>query len=247
MNSRDCRATRREIDQAELHQRLSDPALSHMGSCEACRDFQGERARLRELVGSLDPVVAPGDFDMRLRARIAAEESSTPRASVFPRFIVSTPAMAVAALLVMLAGSVVWFVQHRDQQPSLASGKSGATEQAIKPAGNPTTANPVSPTVEQQNQPPQILAQGSKPRGKFAGARPGKSSNDFLTKAAESIRQVEQRAGEVSLSAPVKPLVVSLEDDRGAKRRISLPPVSFGSQRLVDNRIPVSSNNSRSW
>jgi hypothetical protein len=42
-------------------------------------------------------------------------------------------------------------------------------------------------------------------------------------------------------------LVVSLEDVSGTKRRISLPPVSFGSQRLVDNRLPVSSKNSRSW
>jgi hypothetical protein len=68
-----------------------------------------------------------------------------------------------------------------------------------------------------------------------------------LTKGAESIRQGEQRAGEVSLRAPDKPLVVSLEDEKGGKRKISLPPVSFGSQRLVDNRMPVSSNNSRSW
>ena len=43
-------------------------------------------------------------------------------------------------------------------------------------------------------------------------------------------------------------MVVSMEDDRGATRRISLPPVSFGAQRLVDNHIPVSStSNSRSW
>jgi hypothetical protein len=42
-------------------------------------------------------------------------------------------------------------------------------------------------------------------------------------------------------------MVVSMQDDHGATRRISLPPVSFGAQRLVDNRIPVSSTNSRSW
>ncbi|MEP6707615.1 MAG: hypothetical protein ABJC05_08850 [Pyrinomonadaceae bacterium] len=37
----------------------------------------------------------------------------------------------------------------------------------------------------------------------------------------------------VSLSAPAQPVVVSMRDDHGATRTISLPPVSFGSQRLV--------------
>ena len=46
-------------------------------------------------------------------------------------------------------------------------------------------------------------------------------ATDFNVTGAESIRQGEQQAGEVSLSAPVKPLVVSLEDVSGAKRRIS--------------------------
>ncbi|MDX6559136.1 MAG: hypothetical protein QOF72_2185, partial [Blastocatellia bacterium] len=45
----------------------------------------------------------------------------------------------------------------------------------------------------------------------------------------------------------LRPMVVSMQDDRGETRRISLPPVSFGAQRLVDNRIPVSATNSRSW
>lgn len=243
MNSRDCRATRREIDQSELHQRLSDPALSHIQSCEACREFQGERARLRELVGSLDPVLAPGDFDMRLRARIAAEQSRAPRASLFQRFVVSTPAMAVAALLVMLAGSVVWFMQQRNQQPSVAAGSGTADVKLVETAATTGT----SPVIEQKQNParPAVVRNSRPPQYRATGA--ARRSAEYLTKGAESIKQGEQRAGDVSLSAPVKPLVVSLEDDRGAKRKISLPPVSFGSQRLVDNRIPASSNNSRSW
>lgn len=251
MNSKECRATRREIEQSELHQRLSDPALGHIGSCPACRDFHAERTHLRELVGSLEPVVAPGDFDLRLRARIAAEQDRGARASFFHRFAVSTPAMAVAALVVMLAGSIVWFVQlQRDQRSSIAAGTPGGIEQTTKPADKSATAgNTTSPSVDSAtNPPPIVIAKGSTPRETSAtsGATRGRST-DFSAKGAESIRQGERRAGEVSLSAPVKPLVVSLEDDRGAKRRISLPPVSFGSQRLVDNRMPVSSPNSRSW
>lgn len=255
MNSKECRATRQEIDQSELHQRLGDPALQHIASCPACRDFHGERTRLRELVGSLEPVVAPGDFDMRLRARIAARQDTAARSSFFQRFIVSTPAMAAAALVVMLAGSIVWLVQRqRDQQSTLTAGAPGRIDQALKPPDKQpaTTGGTTSPTVDGATNPePEIIAKGSSLRDTSArsvGARrPTSSTTDFAEKGADAIRQGEQQAGEISLSAPVKPLIVSLEDDRGAKRRISLPPVSFGSQRLVDNRMPVSSSNSRSW
>jgi len=253
MNSRECRVTRQEIEQSELHERLSDSALTHIGSCVGCRDFHGERTRLRELVGSLEPVVAPGDFDMRLRARIAAEKSGGARVSFLQRFVVSTPAMAVAVLLVMLTGSIVWFAQHqREQQSSIAAADSGRTEQTVKrpaDAADSKTTSPVSDSATKT--PTEVIAKGSRPepyRATGGSKSPGsRVASDFLARGAKSIRQGEQRPGEVSLRAPVKPLVVSLEDEKGGKRKISLPPVSFGSQRLVDNRMPVSSNNSRSW
>ena len=87
------RATRREIDESELNQRLTNQALSHLEVCSACRDFRAERASLRELVGSLEPVAAPGDFEMRLRARIANEQGPARQPFIF-RFVTSTGARA---------------------------------------------------------------------------------------------------------------------------------------------------------
>ena len=258
MNNRECRNTRQEIEQSELHQRLSGAATRHIESCRACHEFQLERARLRELIGSLKPVVAPGDFEVRLRARIAADRQQSVRGSFFSRLVVSTPAIALAAVIVMLTGAIVWFAQHRrDQESTIASGTPARTEPATTPTDKPvqnTESN--SPTVAAGQNPPVALS-ASAPRGRnpyrdtsgrSASVRgPIGPATDFNVTGAESIRQGEQRAGDVSLSAPVKPLVVSLEDNSGTKRRISLPPVSFGSQRLVDNRLPVSSPNSRSW
>lgn len=258
MNSRECRTTRQEIEQSKLHQRLSGPALRHIESCRACHEFQLERTRLRELIGSLEPVAAPGDFDVRLRARIAAGRQQSSRGSFLNRFVASTPAIAAAAVIVMLAGAIVWLAQHqRNQQSTIAAGVPARTQQAITPSDKPADRTDAkSPTVPAATNPPVTLtAQGPRDRnpyrdtsGKSGGGRgPIASATDFNVTGAESIRQGEQQAGEVSLSAPVKPLVVSLEDVSGTKRRISLPPVSFGSQRLVDNRLPVSSTNSRSW
>ena len=252
MNRKECRSTRREIEQSELNQRLTDQALAHMESCLPCREFHDERVRLRELVGSLEPVVAPGDFDVRLRARIAAERQRTARRSFFTKFAVGTPAIAVVALLVMVVGAIVWFAQRGGNQPSaVASGPTSAREQTgpVSPPSSTSTGLETASTGTDTSRDLTAAAPRGGDRNPFrtAGGRSMASrgavgpANDLSLTGAEMIRQ-----GEVSLSAPVKPLVVSMQDDRGTKRKISLPPVSFGSQRLVDNRFPVSSN-SRSW
>jgi hypothetical protein len=41
-------------------------------------------------------------------------------------------------------------------------------------------------------------------------------------------------------------MVVSVRDANGATRKILLPPISFGSQRL-DNRTPVGMTNRKDW
>jgi hypothetical protein len=252
MNGKDCRATRQEVDESELNQKLSEQARTHLASCNACSGFRAERTSLRELVGSLEPVSAPGDFDMRLRARLANENQSRARQPFFFRFVMGTPAIAVAALIVVIALSLVWFAQRDTTQSSEVA------QVPIKETPVPTqpaiaTIDPVnnSATVTETGAPEKegknLGRAGIASRGTGSRSVPGVTAHDYGTSPAESYRQLEQRAGEVSLSAPLKPMVVSMQDDRGETRRISLPPVSFGAQRIVDNKIPVSATNSRSW
>lgn len=254
MNGKECRATRREIDESELNQTLSNQALSHVAVCSACRDFRAERASLRELVGSLEPVAAPGDFDMRLRARIANEQGRTRQPFIF-RFVTSTPAIVAAALVVMLATSLVWLAQRNSQQaPAIAvtaptAGPSvpstGSQPAALAANGTAMSGSASNPGTE-RNAGDQNRGGNYSRETNNKAASASSTATDYAVSKAESIKQFEQRAGEVSLSAPVRPLVVSMQDDHGATRKISLPPVSFGAQRLVDNR-PVNSTNSRTW
>ena len=79
MRSLECRFTRQQIDELELGERPSERATAHLSLCAGCRDFRAERNELRQLVGSLEPVVAPADFEMRLRARIAREQAPSQR------------------------------------------------------------------------------------------------------------------------------------------------------------------------
>ena len=255
MNGKDCRATRREIDESELNQKLSDQARSHVASCASCRGFRAERTSLRELVGSLEPVTAPGDFDMRLRARLASERQGRTRQPFIFRLVIGAPAIAAAALVVILALSMVWFAQrNRSQSSEFAKVPTTAAPggpQQPAPATSPVETGQKISTVAGRND--DVRDQSSRPRNASRGnsirfASANVKAVDYGVSRAESIKQIEQRAGEVSLSAPLKPMVVSMQDDRGATHKISLPPVSFGAQRLVDNRMPLSfSPNSRSW
>ena len=261
MNAKECRATRREIDESELNQRLSDQAQAHVAVCTSCRYFCAERTSLRELVGSLEPVTAPGDFETRLRARINSEQGRARQPFVF-RFVTSTPALAAAALVVMLATSLIWLIQRNSSptpplaakppaSPSVPSAPSNVGSKLPDESTDVSkgTKGPVSTATATGN----VEKPGSQDRNSrsaVAGnrSRPaGPTATDYGVSAAKSIKQIEPRPGEVSLSAPRNPMVVSMQDGRGATREISLPPVSFGSQRLVDNRVPVSLTNSRIW
>jgi hypothetical protein len=253
MNGKDCRATRREIDESELSQKLSEQARSHVASCASCRGFRAERTSLRELVGSLEPVTAPGDFEMRLRARLASEKQSRARQPFFFRLVVGTPAIAAAALLVVVALTLAWFAQRNTiQSPEIAKVPIKELPAAPPPAALTVTTASNGTSVEGAGAPEKedknLGRFGNTSRDKGNRTVTGVTAQDYGISPAASYRQLEQRAGEVSLSAPLKPMVVSMQDDRGETRRISLPPVSFGAQRMVDNnRISVNTTNSRSW
>ena len=255
MNANECRDMRRQIDQSELGQRLNEQVESHLIGCASCAAFRAERTRLRELVGSLQPVTAPADFDVRLRARLARERDGRASASFFQVFM-STPAIAVAALVVMIVAGLVWINQRKGQVP------------VNNTAANPPVQNPVV-AIKTNDQAPvnsgidpvagskidtdstidnQKLASASRKNNQRTAPNSSvASSGDFSVSGAPSYRLSPDRAGEVSLSAPGKPMVVTVYDEKGGSRKILLPPVSFGAQRLTDKTTPVSMTNTRDW
>ena len=241
MRSLECRVTRQQIDELELGERPSERATAHLSLCAGCRDFRAERNELRQLVGSLEPVVAPADFEMRLRARLAREQSPS-REPFFARLI-RTPALAAAALFVMVGGTLVWVAQ-KDIEPSGPV----VTVQQPGPVAAPSDSGGTTPAVTDASDESTPIEEGAQtvsnvtPRRNRTGSRP--RSEDHSVGPAPIVYQGDQ----AYVNAPSKPVVFALEDERGTKRKISLPPVSFGSQSLVDNRVPVSySGNSRVW
>src|ERR1051325_3609422 len=139
MTNRECRNTRREFDELELGPRPSAQATAHMAVCITCQEFETERTSLRELVGGIEPVIAPPDFDMRLRARIAAEKYDKRRQPFFARLI-TTPALAAAALFVIVAGSVYW-IARRPSNPAVTPNNPAVAKNKTE-TNAPATVNP---------------------------------------------------------------------------------------------------------
>ena len=252
MNGNVCRETRREIDQSELRQSLSADHEAHVAACAACQTFRAERLRLRELVGGLKPVTAPADFEMRLRARIARERD-VPKQSFIFRFVISTPAIVVAAVFVIAVGAVV-FISQRNHSQAPTQAQAGGNER-LSPAPASTVIakdegsgseplKPIADSPADKSKPTPILARNTPKSSSPVNATP--RAEDIAVGRAQIVK-LSDRNGEVSLVAPNRPMVVTMFDEHGATRKFQLPPISFGSQRLTDNRKQVSMTNTKDW
>lgn len=252
MKTTECRSTQREIDAIELNQPLSAESRAHISDCASCRELFDHGSSLRTLVASLEPVGAPANFDMRLRARLAAEKEPKSVWINFWRQTPGVPAIALAFSLLVIGAFAIYLRPAGTQQvagtrePAAPSAgttggiSSGTTVQNSEPLnGTQVTGgeNGIIPAADQQGTPAGSRRLGKSAVELAAGTKgSGIASREFSLLPAGSIKREEDGTATspvVSLSAPVQPVVVSMRDDHGATRTISLPPVSFGSQRLI--------------
>lgn len=151
MEAMNCKACRVEIEEAERDESLSALALAHAETCLPCRAFRVERRSLRRLVGSLERVAAPPDFDFRLRARLnAAGSEDRSRFTAWPGFALGRSSLALAAALALVIGAWVIFKQiNFNQTNPTGSNEAVATlpkttpsEPVISAPESTTSANP---------------------------------------------------------------------------------------------------------
>ncbi|MEA2206732.1 MAG: hypothetical protein QOE77_3508 [Blastocatellia bacterium] len=252
----DCRNVRSEINLLELHDALTNDASAHLVNCADCREVAEQSASLRTLVASLGNVTAPENFDMRLRARLARDRQPASGWMNFWRQGNGVPAYALAFALILLVGVVVFLRPRGSEQvagtiPPAASLNGTTTEKpltattALNGSGR-TNPSPGSDGIQPAPLPLAGTPPTPGPRPRRAGselagnqkASPG--SREYSLMPAVTVSNSDA-SPVVSLSAPMQPLVVSMRDDRGGKRTISLPPVSFGSQKLIQSAYqPVS-------
>ena len=136
MRATNCKTVRREIDESDIGQDLSGVVREHVQSCEDCRGFYAGRRELRLMLGSLETVAAPSDFEFRVRARLANNEAARSTGFFFGNRSFGIPAATVAMLVLLLGvGFAVRSLMRGDNGTTASS-----SESAIPNQGSSTTA-----------------------------------------------------------------------------------------------------------
>jgi hypothetical protein len=242
MKSATCKSVCREIEEAELNWQPANATREHLRGCQQCRTFHEERTQLRQIVGSLQTVTAPADFDFKLRARLAGER---PTRQVRPGwFAFGYPSAAVATLL-LIFGSVYVYRGWQTSAPVNSAtvpvpASPGDERKASLGRENDVVSDRVDAGVDAEvsksNHPlPKAAPKTVKrsPRSLMAGVRT--TARDFSTFPAPVVTKASPISDNNS-SFPIDAYNESIQlslDDSGVVRTISLPRVSFGSSRTL--------------
>ena len=234
MRKNNCEVIRRELDELMLGEGCSSGATEHLRGCASCREFHEQQTKLRQIVGSLGTVEAPADFDFRLRARLAQGNGS----SVYWPFARRGLAVAAAVLLFVVGAVVVRNVMNQSAP---------VNNVAQEPHQNPPEGKAAPPVVKEDKKPEQVVA-GVIEKSPVVTQRDGRRSrNDFRKRPLASFAisstgaEVINGATPMSMSTafpidvPPQTFRVSLDDGRGNAKTISVPTISFGSQRIVQS------------
>ena len=246
MRKNNCKLIRRELDELMLGEAWSSSVTEHLRECASCREFHEKQTKLRQIVGSLGTVEAPADFDFRLRARLANGGSSAP--GIYWAFV--RRGLAVAAIVIVFAtGAIVVRNLMNQQTPVDNVAKQPEVHQTVKPGE-------VAPVVREERTPEPVVADvGGNAPPLVRRNRPTQidykkrpvSSIDFSSERAEVINGAEPVGVSAAfpIDASLQPFKVSLDDGRGNAKTISVPTISFGSQRIVQSGNPFAPK--RDW
>lgn len=236
MRKNNCGAVRQELDELMLDEACSTSAAAHLRECVECHEFHQQQTRLRQIVGSLGTVSAPADFDFRLRARLASDSNS---ASYLP---LMRRGFALATVLLVFATGAFMLRNVMDRSET----RNGVASSNNQPAATPEPPKQVETQKGSENNPGhQLVASGPEKRPQPIKNERTQSTTsrtprrlvaeDFSSQRAEVISGQEAVSGfeAIPLDASLQSFKVSLDDGRGNARTISVPTISFGSQRML--------------
>lgn len=168
-----CRDFQNEFDGLD---RLSENMRLHLEVCPECREFQIAQTSLFDMLGNLERVSVPNDFDIQLRKRIAAANSVKENAGFFPSLRFAFPlALSLVVISIIAFGGL--FLVNRNSNDRVA--------EAETPKDNPVAESPLQPanTVAAQYTPipesmanssvsdDKLVADGTLPKAKLSPAK----------------------------------------------------------------------------
>ena len=266
MTTKDCKTIRQRIDESSPVDQLGGIIGEHLRGCAECRSFEAEHRALQGLMAGLGTVTAPADFDFRLRARIARETSTARNGGGLATFLRLPHPIAVAALVLLLAvGGIAirnWLSSRRapistaenrttPAKPDNAADKS----QTLSPNGSdklPNTATAVNTVATRENKESQPRSIAVRKNNNLRNSYPaprnggGTATRDMALGSAPVVMSTNGSVVRVPLDDQA--LRILIDDGRGVPHTVSLPIVSFGSQRLMSHSfVPATSSSKGVW
>jgi hypothetical protein len=251
-----CQKFRTEIEELESGAGLTARAEAHAARCDSCRAFRAQGDAVRALVGGLARVEAPGDFDFRLRARIARAEGATARPASWHGFVPGAAWLTAAGCLVLALGVFVRF-----RPPQTAPAQTHEVARAAAGAEKPSQAN-VEDDQPQEVSGRETVATTAGVRRVNRVARAPQSQKFVLPhEAAREIaglqnvesttdtHTLDSRGMKIYVGSPIalpvstqeRPLEALFKDTSGATRTVSVDAVTFGARGLPARRAQVRS------
>lgn len=228
MRTMNCQNVRRVIEAADRGDLLNARTSEHIMFCAACEKLHDEHLKLRDMVSNLGTVEAPADFEFRLRARLARTGAQSAQPAL-QRLNFGFRSLAFASVMVVFGGAMVVVNLRSPQQgpvtqePPPISAPIAAATPFQQPTGSPAgTALALTPRV------PVRKSEGSK-RLERMGTRDMSSARAPVVRAGE----LTARASDFPIDGSPQAVKVSMDDGSGSSRTISVPRVSFGSQRVL--------------
>jgi hypothetical protein len=229
MNCKHCQS---EIEHLEFVQTMSADVLRHIKSCASCREFKSERDSLRSLIGGLERVTAPSNFDARLRARLAHAKTPKPSPFAWLNFGLLRPALTFGFALVLLGAGffiVRPFLTNENKPLSGIDGISSVNLDVLDsekltafPHGEEITDLPDTNggTVAGNNK------FNPNPRDNFAK----NNSRERIVVDDKSVNPaIDENAPRITINARSSYLFVN-------DKKVPIRSVSFGSPTLIDGR-----------
>lgn len=254
MNCKECRV---EIEESDDAKPRSHGASAHLESCANCSAFREEHLALRGMIGGLEVITAPADFDFRLRARLATLKSERRGQVSWNRYAPSAWSLAIAAafVIVIVVGLAV-------RQARLVPGADNGREGIVKtnpvdvavPSVSPATPIPTNKLPESTahtpgNLPNLGVTQARRAANKGINPNPkdlrdegiismdlGSTStaNTVLPPGIPDPMTLSPSMVAVLVRASMQPTTIMLKDGGAKPQSISLRPVTFGGQDVFE-------------
>ncbi len=224
-----CRDFQNEFEERAT---LSQTATLHLDSCANCRKLHFEQTRLWEMLGGLQNVEAPKDFNFQLKARIArSKPGDYQTAGFFPALRYVLPLSAVLVVLSIVALSGLYSVNQH----------SVTTLETSNPAVN--VSLPINSFVE-----PTEVALTNQNTAKQIPANLTANKKVEVTLKQPEVAENTQEGGSRDFVNPVKTPINLPENSDGNSRDLAgtsgttRVPKEFDPNRPVDSSVNPQKN-----